>query len=142
MLAIRPELARRIIWEAEAVKAKFPGRFSLAMLDQGLPCWEGTVPVEGRAFPVRVTYPAAYPGLPPALETTFPLPAACPHVLGRTADRASLCWIASNAYAVRRRWDPQCHTAATVMRAAQRWFLAYLVWDVLGKWPVADAWVW
>jgi hypothetical protein len=40
----------------------------------------------------------------------------------------------------RRRWDPQRHTAATVLRAAQRWGLAFLVWRALGIWPVADAW--
>src|SRR5438105_3791576 len=63
-LSLRPELARRIVWEAEAVHAKYPGRFRLARGADGLLAWEGTVPVEGRDFPVVVTYPAAYPAVP------------------------------------------------------------------------------
>src|SRR5262249_45016180 len=92
--SLRPELARRIVWEAEAVHAKYPGRFQLTRGVDGLLAWEGTVPVEGRDFPVVVTYPAAYPGVPPLLETTAAVPRGCPHVLGRRGNRASLCWIA------------------------------------------------
>jgi hypothetical protein len=138
--SLRPELARRIVWEAEAVRAKFPGRFRLVPDAHGQLAWQGTVPVEGRDFPVLVTYPPAYPAVPPRLETTLDLPAGCPHVLGRDRDRTTLCWIATQARGRRRRWDPQRHTAATVLRAAQRWGLALLVWQALGVWPVADAW--
>jgi hypothetical protein len=137
---IRPELARRLVWEAEAVHAKYPGRFRLTCDGDGPFAWEGTVPVEGRAFPVRVTYPAAYPAVPPCLETTAVVPPGCPHVLGRQGDRTTLCWIAPAADRPRRRWDPQRHTAATVLRAAQRWGLAFLVWQALHVWPVPDAW--
>jgi hypothetical protein len=137
--AIRPELARRILWEAEAVRDKFPERFRLTLDSAGRSAWEGSVPVEGRNFPVVVTYPTAYPGVPPTLETTLPLPPNCPHVLARGADRSKLCWIAPNVGSPRRRWDPQRHTAATVMRAAQRWGLALLVWQATGTWPVPDA---
>jgi len=137
--SIRPELARRIVWEAVAVHAKFPGRFRLTIAADGACTWSGSVPVEGRAFPVRVTYPAAYPAVPPSLETTLVLPVHCPHVLGRHDGRTRLCWIAPAARLVRRRWDPSRHTAATVLRAAQRWGLAFLVWQQLGVWPVADA---
>jgi hypothetical protein len=77
--------------------------------------------------------------VPPTLETTLPLPPGCPHVLARVGNRSKLCWIAPNAHGPRRRWDPQRHTAATVMRAAQRWGLALLVWQATGTWPVPDA---
>jgi hypothetical protein len=137
---IRPELSRRLVWEAEAVRARFPGRFRLVLEPSGAPAWVGSVPVEGRDFPVVVTYPAAYPAQPPLLETTADLPPHCPHVLGRGAGRARLCWVAANAPGRRRRWDQQRHTAATVLRAAQRWGLAFLVWRALGIWPVPDAW--
>lgn len=141
MPPIRPELARRIVWEAEAVDAKFPRRFQLTLDENEQPAWHGSVPVEGRDFPVVVTYPAAYPAVPPRLETDFPLPCNCPHVLGRREGRATLCWIAPQARLEHRRWDPGRHTAATVLRAAQRWFLALLVWEALGRWPVRDAWM-
>jgi len=140
MYRIRPELARRIIWEAQAVQAKFPGRFRLSEDHDGLPCWTGHVQVEGRDFPVKAVYPSAYPGLPPLLKTTSALPLDCPHLLERTNQEATLCWIAPNATGKRRRWDPQRHTTATALRAAQRWFLAFLVWQTLGTWPVPDAW--
>lgn len=139
-MPLRPELARRLVWEAEAVQTKFPGRFRLRREPTGELAWHGTVPVEGRNVPVVVAYPAAYPAQPPTLETTVALPAHCPHLLGRRGDRARLCWIAPFGRAAHRRWDPQRHTAATVLRAAQRWFLAFLVWQALGRWPVADAW--
>lgn len=139
-VSIRPELARRIVWEAEAVQAKFPGRFQLVLDAQGRPAWQGQVPAEGREFPVIVTYPAAYPAVPPTLETALSLPAHCPHLLGHAGGRARLCWIGPLAQAEHRRWNPQRHTAATVLRAAQRWCLAFLVWQTLGQWPVADAW--
>jgi hypothetical protein len=138
-LNIRPELARRLVWEAEAVRAKFPGRFRLVLEPSARPAWVGAVPVEGRDFPVVVTYPPAYPAQPPDLETTLELPPLTPHVLGRGRGRTRLCWIAPLAH-VRRRWDPQRHTAATVLRAAQRWGLALLVWQTLHTWPVPDAW--
>jgi hypothetical protein len=137
---LQPELARRIVWEAEAVRARFPRRFRLALEPDGSPAWHGAVPVEGRNFPVLVRYPAAYPALPPVLETTLPLPLGCPHVLDRRGGRCRLCWIAPNGNGPRRRWDPQRHTAATVLRAAQRWALAFLVWRAVGIWPVPDAW--
>jgi hypothetical protein len=138
--SLRPELARRLVWEAEAVRTKFPGRFRLILGPSGTPAWVGSVLVEGRNFPVIVTYPPAYPAQPPLLETTLELPAGCPHVLSRRGDRSLLCWIAPHALSRRRRWDPQRHTAATVLRAAQRWGLALMVWQALGIWPVADAW--
>jgi hypothetical protein len=133
-------LARRLVWEAEAVHARFARRFRLLLEPSGCPAWVGAVPVEGRDFPVVVTYPPAYPAQLPLLETTLDLPPGTPHLLGRSGDRARLCWIAPSAVGRRRRWDPQRHTAATVLRAAQRWGLAFLVWQALGAWPVADAW--
>lgn len=138
-LPIRPELARRIVWEAEAVRTRFPGRFHLTLDPAGVPCWEGAVPAEGRDFPVVVKYPAAYPAVPPTLTTAIPLPSGCPHVLGRESGGYRLCWIAPQARTARRRWDPQRHTAATVLRAAQRWALAFFVWQATGTWPVPDA---
>ena len=136
---IRPELARRLVWEADIVAAQFPGRFRLIRDGNGRPAWDGYVPVEGREFPATVVYPDAYPASPPQLETTMALPPYCPHLLNRWADRPSLCWVAPGAQLTHRRWQPQRHTAATVLRAAQRWFLAFLVWQALGEWPVADA---
>jgi hypothetical protein len=138
-MPLRPDLARRLVWEVEAVRACFGHSLRLVLDERGRPCWQGTVPVEGQAFPVIVTYPAAYPAVPPCLQTTLPLPAYCPHVLGHEGDRSTLCWLAPQARSARRRWDPQRHTAATVLRAAQRWGLALLVWQTLGDWPVADA---
>jgi hypothetical protein len=138
--SIRPELARRLVLEAAAVRALFPGRFRLKLGLWGRPAWTGCVPVEGRDFPLVVTYPPSYPGQPPLLETTAELPAHCPHVLGRGEGRTRLCWIAPHASLARRRWDPQRHTVAKVLRAAQRWGIAFLVWQTLGIWPVADAW--
>jgi hypothetical protein len=138
-LLIRRDLARRVVRESVAVAAKFPGRFHLELEQHILPAWHGTIPVEGRDVPVIVTYPPAYPAQPPILETTA-LVAGCPHVLGHNGDRTILCWFSSRARSPRRCWQPQRHTAATVMRAAQRWFLAFLVWQALGAWPVPDAW--
>jgi hypothetical protein len=137
--SVRPELARRIVWEGEAIRARFPARFQLRLDSVGLAAWWGEVPVEGRDFPVVVTYPAAYPALPPILETFLPLPGNCPHILSRNHGRSRLCWIAPNGRSPRRRWDPQRHTAATVLRAAQRWALALLVWQATSVWPVLDA---
>jgi len=137
--AIRPELVRRIVCEAEAVRAGFQHQFRLILDELGRPVWEGKVLVEGRTFPVRVTYPPAYPGVPPILETTLSLPTGCPHVLARCIGVSRLCWLAPNGHTHRRRWDPQRHTAATVLRAAQRWGLAFLVWQSIGTWPVPDA---
>jgi hypothetical protein len=136
---IRADLARRLVWEIEAVRACFSSGLRLILDERRRPCWVGSVPVEGQLFPVQLTYPAAYPAEPPRLETTLALPAHCPHVLGHEHGRAALCWLAPQARAARRRWDPQRHTAATVLRAAQRWGLALLVWQTLGVWPVADA---
>jgi hypothetical protein len=132
MHQLRPELARRIVYEAEAVCAKFPGRFQLCLGLSGQPEWRGCVPVEGRECPISVAYPTVYPAVPPALRTNVLIPPGCPHVLGRSC--------APNTDNARRRWNPNVHTAATVMRAAQRWFLAFLVWGALGSWPVPDAW--
>jgi len=139
-IELRPELAKRIVWEAHAVELKFPGRFCLKRNGQGPLRWSGCVPVEGHDVPISVTYPDSYPASPPILRTTVSLPEHCPHLLGRSGSETTICWIAVGARDQRRRWDPQVHTAATVMRAAQRWFLAYLVWSTLGKWPVPDAW--
>jgi hypothetical protein len=138
--SIRPELARRVVWEAEALHTKYPDRFRLRLDPQGRPAWHGCVPVEGRDAPLILTYPEAYPARPPLLETTADLPANCPHLLGRSGERATLCWLAPQARLPHRRWQPQRHTAATALRAGQRWFLAFLVWRALGSWPVADAW--
>jgi len=137
--SIRPELARRIVWEADIITAQFPGRFRLVGTERGGPAWDGFLPAEGREFPVTISYPAAYPAVPPQLETKEPLAAGCPHLLSHQGDRSVLCWIAPGARSPQRRWQPQRHTAATVLRAAQRWFLAYLVWQAIGEWPVADA---
>lgn len=142
MREIRPELAKRIVWEAAAVEAKFPGRFTLRTSAEGNPIWEGSVPVEGREFPITVVYPIGYPGVPPSLITSLELPLNCPHLLARTDGGATLCWLAPGIGRQRARWDPQRHTAATAMRAAQRWGLAFMVWQVLGRWPVPDAWDW
>jgi hypothetical protein len=136
---LRPELVRRLVWEARAVEEKFPGRFRLTVDQRGEAAWEGQVPVEGRDFPVRVHYPRAYPALPPSLLTPLALPAGCPHVLERSGGYATLCWIAPGARRQRSKWNPQRHTAATALRAAQRWGLAFLVWSRLGTWPVPDA---
>jgi hypothetical protein len=136
---VPPDLAQRIVWEAAAVRRHFPGRFRLILEPSGLPAWHGTVPVEGEDFPIILTYPATYPAMFPLLETTYPLPSACPHVLGRNGPRSVLCWIAPDGNSKRRRWDPQTHTAATVMGAGQRWALAFRVWQTLGIWPVPDA---
>ena len=86
-LNIRPELARRLVWEAEAVRAKFPGRFRLLLESSGWPAWVGSVPVEGRDFPIVVTYPPAYPAQLPILETPLALSLATPHLLGRSDGR-------------------------------------------------------
>ena len=136
---LRPDLVRRLVWESEAVRARFGKDLRLRIDVHGRPCWQGAVRVDGQAFPVVVTYPDAYPAEPPRLETTLPLPANCPHVLGRRPGRAALCWMTPRPRSARQRWDPQRHTAATVLRAAQRWGLALLVWQTLGVWPVADA---
>jgi hypothetical protein len=101
------------------VHACFPGRFRLLREADGQLTWHGTVPVEGRDFPVLVRYPPAYPAVPPTLETSLPLPPGCPHVLERGPQGSRLCWIAPQGRG-RRRWDPQRHTALTVLRAAQR----------------------
>src|SRR5262249_10944712 len=92
-ISLRPELARRLLWEAEAVRTKFAGRFGLVLEPSGRPAWVGSVPVEGRDFPVIVTYPLSYPGQPPVLETALALPPGTPHVLGRDRGRVQLCWL-------------------------------------------------
>src|SRR4051812_46799345 len=65
MPLLRPELVRRITWEAGIVERKFPGRFRLRRSLETRLVWEGTVPVEGRDVPVLVKYPESYPGQPP-----------------------------------------------------------------------------
>jgi hypothetical protein len=137
---VRPELARRIVRETTAVQTCFPDRFHLRRTTEGFLYWAGEVPVEGHDFSVKIVYPGDYPAGPPRLFTPEELPAGCPHVLSRSPQGTELCWIAPNTQTTRRRWDPQRHTAATVMRAAQRWALALLVWQALGLWPVPDAW--
>jgi hypothetical protein len=136
---LRPELIRRIVWESGAVQEKFPGRFGLQLDHRGTPAWTGAVPVEGREVAVCAVYPASYPAVPLTLRTSVLLPPNCPHVLEMSGGWTTLCWIAPSSRR-RARWDPQRHTAATALRAAQRWFLAYLVWQRLGRWPVPDAW--
>jgi hypothetical protein len=141
MHQLRPELLQRVVAEEGVVRAAFPGRFRLVLTANNLLAWEGSVPVEGRDFPVRLTYPRAYPAVPPLLATTAVLPDLCPHLLARDAGSATLCWIApGGGFHPRGRWDPAHHTAATALRAAQRWALAFLVWQVTGVWPVPDAW--
>lgn len=137
---LRPELARRVVREASAVEAKFPRRFKLKMDKARRPLWQGTVPVEGNDIAVSVTYPTGYPGVPPILTTPLSLPADCPHLLARNSREATLCWVAPGNKRRRARWNPQLHTAATAMRASQRWFLAFLVWQATRNWPVPDAW--
>jgi len=51
---VRPELARRVLWEADAVADRFPCRFRLVLTESALLAWDGAVPVEGGDFPVRV----------------------------------------------------------------------------------------
>jgi hypothetical protein len=136
---IRPELARRIVWEADIITAQFPGRFRLVRDERDNPAWDGFIAAEDREFPVTVSYPPAYPAVPPQVQTAAPLPVGCPHLLNRRAGRSVLCWLAPGARSPGRRWQPQRHTAATVLRAAQRRFVAYLVWQAVGQWPVADA---
>src|SRR5690349_196385 len=72
--ALPHELARRVLWEAAAVHTLFPGRCRLGLEPDGRPAWHTVVPVEGGDLPVVVSYPAAYPAVPPRLETTLPLP--------------------------------------------------------------------
>jgi hypothetical protein len=64
----------------------------------------------------------------------LPAPAGTPRRLGRPLLDAQ------HARAEYRRWNPQRHTAATALLAAQRWGLALLIWQALGAWLVADAW--
>jgi hypothetical protein len=89
-----PELARRIVLEAEAVQTCFPGRFRLLREGDGQLACYGTVPVEGRDFTAFVRYPAAYPVVPSTLETSRLLPPGCSHVLERGPRGSRLCWIA------------------------------------------------
>ncbi|MDA1052989.1 MAG: hypothetical protein O3C40_21255 [Planctomycetota bacterium] len=134
-----PELLMRIVWEAAAVKQQFPGCMTLVDDGAGSPRWCGAIPVEGTAYPVTCSYPLAYPAVPPTLATAIDLPAGCPHVLGPSEAGHVMCWITPRATGERRRWDPLRHTAATALGAAQRWFLALLVFRVKGVWPVDDA---
>jgi len=139
-MSIVPELATRIVCESQAVAGLFPGGFALRSPPHGPLYWTGEVRVEGRRFPVDCIYPAAYPAVPPVLATKMALPADCPHVLGPapTGGRA-ICWISPSTTEAHRRWNPVRHTAATALGAAQRWFLALLVFQTLGVWPVDDA---
>ena len=138
--AINHQLARRIVHESVIVAADFPGRFQLSLLPNGRTAWLGSVPIEAAEFPVRLIYPPAYPAVPPVLATSLPLPSGCPHTLGRDGEWSMLCWLAPETGRMRGRWDPTRHTAATALRAAQRWGLAYRVWQVTQIWPVPDAW--
>lgn len=132
-------LMRRIVCEAEAIEQSFPGRFRLVITPQGLPAWTGDAPIEGQDVPIEVIYPSDYPASPPIITTKFVPPMNCPHVLERGEDRTRICWIGGNPRSPRRRWQPNRHTAATAIRSAQRWFLAYLVWKSIRIWPIADA---
>ena len=117
---LRPELARRIVWEAAAVRAKFPGASGSCSIPGGGP--PGTAVSRSRA-----------PTSPSSSATRLPT-RRCRRGWRRRPNcrsaartcwsagpaRAVLCWIGPASHRARRRWDPQRHTAATVLRAAQR----------------------
>ena len=56
---LRADLVRRLAWETEAVRVRFGRSVRLVLDEKGLPCWHGSVPIEGQAFAVIVTYPLA-----------------------------------------------------------------------------------
>jgi len=138
-MKIPPELRMRIVWEAAALRQQFPGCMTRVDDGTGALCWRGMIPVEGSECPVTCSYPLAYPAVPPVLMTSLDLPPDCPHILGSNHAGHILCWISPRATGKRRRWDPLRHTAATALGAAQRWFLALLVYRAKGVWPVDDA---
>lgn len=143
---IHPQLKRRLIQEFAIVRERFGGSFRLlGGLGQTTTCpdlrLEGECPIEGQKVLVRICYPDLYPLAPPELWLQLDVDPGCPHLLAREGKWIKICWIAGNyGNSIRRRWDPNRHTAATAILAAQRWMAAMLVWQQCANWPVADAW--
>ncbi len=136
---IDPALMRRIVVESAIVARDYPDRFRLILTLENLPAWSGDAPVEGQNAPIAVVYPLTYPADPPVVRIGVNIPRNCPHILERKNDYAVICWIGGRFVDPRRRWKPHVHTAATAIRAAQRWLLAFLAWREIGDWPVPDA---
>ncbi len=98
--------------------------------------WEHVVRIEGNEFPIRIDYPDDYPATPPEIVIGTGMPSGTPHLLGGNR----ICWFYPGETKRNRNiWDPSRDTAAMCVGVAQRWFLAFLVWQVTGEWPVPDA---
>ena len=98
--------------------------------------WEVPIRVEGNTFQVRILYPENYPACPPEIIIDSPLPAGTPHLL--TGRR--MCWFfPGETQRNQNKWSPAEDTAALAVGVAYRWFLAFLVWNTTGQWPVPDA---
>lgn len=144
--SVHPQLKRRLIQELTIVRERFGDSFRLQRpVGQSDNCvelrLEGECPIEGQRVLVRVCYPAIYPLVPPELWLQLVVDPRCPHLLAREGLWLKICWLDGNyGNSPRRRWDPNRHTAATAILAAQRWMAAMLVWQQCGNWPVADAW--
>lgn len=124
---------RRLVQEVRAVKERWGDRAVLRD-DGSRTWWEVDLVAEGNRLPVRVEYPDNYPASPPKVLPLAALPANTPHRIGE-----NLCWYYQGSRRSRNRWDPGRDSAAVVIGAAHRWFLAFLVWMTTGAWPVADA---
>jgi ubiquitin-protein ligase len=125
--------SRRLVQEVRAVKERWGGRAVLR--DDGRRTWwEVELLAEGNRLPVRVEYPDNYPASPPRVVPLKALPPNTPHRI-----EGNLCWYYQGSRRSRNRWDPGRDSAAVVIGAAHRWFLAFLVWTTTGTWPVGDA---
>jgi len=97
--------------------------------------WEYDVRLEGRALPIKIEYPSDYPASPPTIVPLVKLPSGTEHMIGNR-----LCWYyPGERKRTKNKWSPAKDTAALAIGVAHRWFLAFLVWEATGEWPVKDA---
>ena len=98
--------------------------------------WEVPIKVEGNTFDIEICYLENYPASPPEIFIKTRLPKNTPHLYpGR-----EMCWIyPDETRRNRNKWSPAHDTAALAVGVALRWFLAYMVFNATGQWPVPDA---
>jgi hypothetical protein len=120
----------RLFLECKAVRERWGGAAKLRISGERV-WWEYTVCESGRSWPIRVEYTSGYPNRPPEIHSVKELPAACPHRRSPT----EICWI--EKYSDNSDWSPARDTAAVAIGAAHRWFVCFLVWLTLNRWPQA-----
>ena len=129
---------RRLVLENAAMRERWGDGPQLCRDAAGTKLWwEHTINVEGNRLPIRIEYPSSYPSAPPDIVIATALPKKPgQHMLSGNR----MCWIYPNeTRRNKNKWNPSRDTAAMCVSASIQWFLAYLVWQTTGDWPVPDA---